>query len=58
VSIGAKDGSYSLGPADLPLRATVVLGGAAAGADGECGEVAFAPAQCRIASRGTVLLCK
>jgi Glycosyl hydrolases family 38 C-terminal beta sandwich domain len=58
VSVGAKDGSYPLGPADLPLRATVVLGGPAAGADGECGEVVFAPAQCRVASRGTLLLCK
>jgi alpha-mannosidase len=58
VSATAKAGTYPITPADLPFRASVVLGGAAAGADGECGEVTFLPTQCRIGSGGNVLLCK
>jgi alpha-mannosidase len=58
VTLTAKTGTYPVTAADLPLRATVVLGGQAAGQDGECGEVAFTPAQCRTAAANTVLICK
>jgi hypothetical protein len=58
VNITAKTGVYPVTAADLPLRASVVLGGAAASANGECGEVAFTAAQCRTAGNGTILICK
>lgn len=58
VTVSGKNGSYPVTPADLPLSVSVVLGGAASGAAGECGEVAFSAAQCHVASRGTLLICK
>ena len=58
VNVTAKNGSYPVTAADLPLQATVVLGGVASGAAGECGEVAFVPFQCRISANGTLLFCK
>ena len=58
VTVTGKGGSYPVTAASLPLRATVVLGGQAAGQDGECGEVAFTAAQCRTAAGNTILICK
>jgi hypothetical protein len=58
VTVTGKTGTYAVTAADLPLRATVVLGGQPAGANGECGEVAFVSSQCRTAAGGTILLCK
>jgi hypothetical protein len=48
--------------ADAPYAATVVLGGAAAGAAGECGEITFSsppilPA-CAIGGGGAKVICK
>ncbi len=58
VAVTTKGGTYAVGVADLPLAASVVLGGQAAGAGGECGEVTFAASQCHAAAGGTVLVCK
>jgi alpha-mannosidase len=58
VRVTARNGTYPVTAASLPLQATVVLGGAASAAAGECGEVTFAAAQCRAVSNGTVLVCK
>jgi len=58
VSVVAKNGTFPISAADLPFRAAIVLGGAAAAQAGECGEVAFQPSQCRVLSNGTVLVCK
>jgi hypothetical protein len=46
ITVVANKARLALTPADAPLQATVVLGGAGAGAAGECGEVRFAAAQC------------
>ena len=40
--------------ADAPLAITAVLGGAA----GECGELSFAPGDCRVGGAGTKIVCK
>ena len=58
VSVVAKNGTFPISAADLPFKAATVLGGAAAAAAGECGEITFAPSQCRVLSNGTVLVCK
>jgi alpha-mannosidase len=58
VNLTAKNGTYPVTASDLPLQATVVLGGAAAGAAGECGEITFLAFQCRAAGNGSLLFCK
>ena len=58
VNATAKNGSFGITASDLPLRVTVALGGAAASALGNCGEVTFTPAQCRVAGGGSILVCK
>ncbi len=58
VTVTGKNGTYPATAASLPLRATVVLGGQAAGENGECGEVTFTSAQCRTAAGNTILICK
>jgi hypothetical protein len=61
VVLSASRTSLGLAAEDAPLAATVVLGGALAGTNGECGEVAFpgpppAPA-CRVSTTGTRIVC-
>jgi hypothetical protein len=58
VGVVVKNGTFPISAADLPFRATAVLGGAAAAQAGECGEVTFQPAQCRALANGTILICK
>jgi hypothetical protein len=55
VNLTAKDGTYPVTAADLPLTMIVVLGGTAAGAAGECGELAFVATQCRVGAGGALL---
>jgi len=43
ISVVVKDATLALLPADVPLQATAVLGGAAAGSAGECGQARFGP---------------
>lgn len=55
--LGTK-GVFNLLASDRPLRATVVLGGAAASAAGECGELSFATKACHANFSGTLLVCR
>jgi hypothetical protein len=62
VTVVVRKVSLPLVPDDVPLAATVVLGGAPAGAAGACGEVTFpgpkpAPA-CWVAKSGTRITCR
>jgi hypothetical protein len=62
VSVTAKGADFALAAGDAPLGVTVVLGGAAAGAAGECGEMRFespplAPA-CSVGRGGTRITCR
>jgi hypothetical protein len=52
--VKGKNGTYA--PAVGPFRVTVVLGGAAEGAAGQCAEHTFGPADCTLG--GTTLKCK
>lgn len=54
--VKGKNGTY--GPAVGPVRLTVVLGGAAEGAAGQCGQLTFSPASCTLGSNGATLKCK
>jgi hypothetical protein len=61
VTLSASRTTLDLLASDVPLAATVVLGGAAAGANGECGEVAFpgpppAPS-CQASATGRRIVC-
>jgi hypothetical protein len=58
VAVSGKGGTFPVVPEDVPLGATVVLGGAAAAAAGECGELRFPAGACRVKARGTKLACK
>lgn len=51
-----KNGTY--GPVTGPFRLTVVLGGAAESAGGQCAEHTFAPSDCALNGSGTTLRCK
>jgi hypothetical protein len=51
-----KNGTY--GPAIGPVRLTVVLGGAAEGAAGQCGVFTFPAANCSLSGGGKTLKCK
>jgi hypothetical protein len=55
ITVVVNQAMLALTPADAPLQATLVLGGAAAGAAGECGEIRFASAQCEV--RATMISC-
>jgi hypothetical protein len=54
--VKGKNGTYA--PATGPFRVTVVLGGAAEGAGGQCAQHTFAPADCSLNGSGTTLKCK
>jgi hypothetical protein len=54
--VKGKNGTY--GPVVGPLRMTVVLGGAAESAGGQCGQQTFAPANCVLSGGGKTLKCK
>ena len=61
VTLSASRTTLDLLASDVPLAATVVLGGATAGANGECGEVAFpgpppAPS-CQASATGRRIVC-
>lgn len=58
VVITGKGGDYPVIPADSPVNATIVLGDAAAGAAGMCGETDFIPANCAFNGPMNRLLCK
>lgn len=51
-----KNGTYA--PATGPFRFTVVLGGPAEGAGGQCAQHTFGPADCTLNGSGTTLKCK
>ena len=55
-NVQGKNGTYS--PVVGPLRMTVVLGGAAESAGGQCGQHDFAPANCVLSTNGKTLKCK
>ena len=58
VKITGKNGTYPFVPGDVPIKATVVLGGQAASAAGQCGETAFAPADCGFDGSMSKLRCE
>jgi hypothetical protein len=60
VVVSGRRATLPVVAADAPLEATVVLGGASAGAAGACGEVRFAPPgpTCRANAAGTRLVCR
>jgi hypothetical protein len=61
VVLSASRTSLGLAAEDAPLAATVVLGGALAGTNGECGEVSFpgppSVLACRVSATGTRIVC-
>lgn len=58
VVVVGKKGNYPVVTADSPVTATIVLGDQTAGDAGQCGETAYAPANCAFNPPGTVLSCK
>ena len=58
VTVRGSKASLPFVPGDVPLAATVVLGGAASGAAGECGELTFAAAACTVNAPGTKVACR
>ena len=58
VKVRGRKGNFALLPADAPLAATIVLGGAASSAAGECGEVSFTVSACSTNVSGTKINCK
>jgi hypothetical protein len=62
LSLQGKRGTFGLVATDAPLAATVVAGGAGAGAVGACGEFAFAAAPpgafCALTKGGTRISCR
>jgi len=55
-ALQGKNGTF--GPIVGPFRVTVVYGGGAESAAGQCSVVTFAGAQCVLNSRGTTMTCK
>jgi len=55
--IKAKDGSYALAPADLPLRVTVILDPPTAATTGQCTEAQYAD-ECRFNKAESTVRCK
>jgi hypothetical protein len=58
VTVTGSSVDLPLSPTDAPLAATVVLGGAASSAAGECGELRFAAPACTTNAAGTTISCK
>ena len=58
LSVGGAKGSFPLVPADAPLAATVVLGDATSGTQGECGELSRVAAPCKTNAKGTRIDCE
>jgi hypothetical protein len=58
VKIQGNKATYPVVGGDEPLRAIVVLGGPNGGADGRCGETAFAPGDCAFNGSQSTLICK
>jgi alpha-mannosidase len=58
VTVTGSSVDLPLSPTDAPLAATVVLGGAASSAAGECGELRFAAPACTTNAAGTTVSCK
>jgi hypothetical protein len=56
-SVTGKDASYPVGPADLPLRGTLVLDSPIA-TGGQCGETLAPPMQCKRSANGASVVCK
>ncbi len=54
--VKGKNGTY--GPVTGPLRLSVVLGGAAEGAGGQCGQLDFPASSCVLTGGGKTLKCK
>ena len=55
VQFQGKKGTYPVVAGDEPLRATTVIGD---GSIGECGDTAFAPADCAFNGSGNSLRCR
>lgn len=58
VKIRGARGKYPIVAGDLPIRATVILGGQDASLAGQCGETVFTPGDCSLSGAGTTLRCK
>jgi alpha-mannosidase len=58
VTVRGSRSNFALVPGDAPLAATVVVGGAAAGAAGECGELRFTAPACSTNTAGTKITCR
>jgi hypothetical protein len=54
--VKGKNGTY--GPVTGPLRLSVVLGGAAESAGGQCGQLTFPASNCVLTGGGKTLKCK
>ncbi len=57
LSVVGANGSFPFVPADAPLAATVVLGDATSGMEGECGELGMVGALCKTNRKGTKIDC-
>ncbi|MFN8545787.1 MAG: glycosyl hydrolase-related protein [Candidatus Binatia bacterium] len=57
LKVVGKKATFPLVPANVPLQGTIVLGGATAGATGECGEIAFAPGTCTTNAAQNKIIC-
>ena len=53
-----KRGDYPVVTADIPVNATLVLGGAQESASGQCGETVFEPHNCSFNRSGRTLTCR
>ena len=51
--VAGRKGSYAVEPADLPLRATLVVGAGA----GQCGDTTFSESDCSFSAAGNTLEC-
>jgi hypothetical protein len=56
--VTGKDGTYPVVPADVPIKATAVLGAAASSTAGECGETLFTSGNCKFNGTMDKLTCK
>jgi hypothetical protein len=53
-SVAGRKGSYAVEAADLPLRATLVIGAGA----GQCGDATFSESDCSFSPSGNTLGCE
>ena len=58
VRLKGVGGDYTIGPSDIAVKVTVVLGDAQAAADDACGETAFVPSDCDFTSKHDKLHCR